>query len=250
LSQTFQPITNNYTMVIVTNSKAVTEFFQRLVTAPDFVFSAQDLASGPAAVLDVPEYDRTLDATHFDQAHIGAGLAGPGTINPATSVVFNKVGDIFGQGPVASTNAFLSENTEGTSLAWGSFDASTNAPVVYPNGNSIANLQNQVLVQVNPPPPSLPSGTNGTAYPSITFTATGGAFSPPFTWSLAGGSQPMPAGLYWTNSLPGVPNDTIAGTPAGNPTGPNGAPFDFNVQLDDSLGRTVNWNYTIIIYNP
>ena len=34
----------------------------------------------------------------------------------------------------------------------------------------------------------------------------------------------------------GVPNDTIAGTPANNPTGPFGAPFDFTVQLTDSLG--------------
>jgi len=252
LSQTFQPITNDYTMVIISNSQPVTEFFQRIVTAPDFVFSAQDLAAGPAASPVVPYYDRTVDGTHFDEAHIIAGGAGPGTINPATSIVFNKVGDIFANGPVLSTNAFLGESTESEVLAWGSFDASTNAPVVYPNGSSIANLQNQVLVQITPPPPALPDGISNVPYSSTgfvytnsvgtvytnTFTATGGAFAPPFTWSVVSGlvGQGLPAGLSLSSA--GV----LLGTPTQTGT------FDFTVQLTDSLGRSVNWNYSITIH--
>ena len=49
LGQFFQPITNNYSMVEVTNSQAVPQSLQRIVTQPDFVFSAADLAAGPAA---------------------------------------------------------------------------------------------------------------------------------------------------------------------------------------------------------
>ena len=69
---------------------------------------------------------------------------------------------------------------------------------------------------------SLPDGTTGAAYPSLTFMASGGAFVPPFTWSATG----LPAGLTVTtaNSV-----GTISGTPA-----QSGA-FDFTVQLSDVL---------------
>ncbi len=245
LGQFFQPVTNNYTMTTITNSQAVVQRFQRIVTVPDILLTAQN---DVAANL----FDGTVTRTAmpFDMDNVGAGLAGPGTINPRATISYNKIGDAFQNGYAfsgAATNAYF-ENSQMPVLQWASFDASTNDPVLYPNGTSIANLQNQVLIQVTPPPPTLPDGTNGVAYPAQTFTAAGGAFSPPYTWALASGSQPMPSGLYFTNSAPGVPNDTIAGTPANNPTGPFGAPFDFTVQLTDSLGRSVNWNYTITIH--
>ena len=68
---------------------------------------------------------------------------------------------------------------------------------------------------------------------SQTFTATGGAFSSPFTWSLASGG--LPSGL--TLSLDG----TISGTPTQTGT------FDLTVQMTDSLSRTVSWSYSITI---
>ena len=73
------------------------------------------------------------------------------------------------------------------------------------------------------------------------FTATGGAFSPPYTWAVAPGSQPLPQGLALTsaNSV-----GTLSGTPQNNPPGT----FDFTIQLTDSLGRSVTWNYTITIH--
>ena len=45
IGQYFQPITNNYTMTYVTNSQAYVRNFQRVVTVPDILFSASDLAS-------------------------------------------------------------------------------------------------------------------------------------------------------------------------------------------------------------
>src|SRR5262249_3406950 len=52
LNQFDIPFTNNYTLIaqIFTNGAwiEVPQFFQRVVTAPDFLFSAADLAVGPA----------------------------------------------------------------------------------------------------------------------------------------------------------------------------------------------------------
>jgi hypothetical protein len=240
LGRTFQPITNYYTMQLINNSQVVTQFFQRVVLAPDILLTAaNDIAANT--------FDGSIVRNIvFDEDNIGAGLAGPGTINPRTTISYNKVGNAYENGfpfTALGTNVFVLEASQMPVLQWASFDASTNDPVVYPDGDSIANMEKQVLIQVLPPPPTLPDGATNAAYASTFSVAngTGGAFTPPFTWGLASGS--LPAGLYWTNSLPGAPNDTIAGTPplqAGT--------FDFTVQLTDSLGRSVNWNYTITIH--
>ncbi len=44
-----------------------------------------------------------------------------------------------------------------TGFLWGSFDGTTNAPVVYPNGTSLENLANEAVIQISPPPPALPN---------------------------------------------------------------------------------------------
>jgi hypothetical protein len=95
------------------------------------------------------------------------------------------------------------------------------------------------VIQVSPT--SLPEGTNGTFYGPITFTATGGAFTAPFTWSalpVAGmtGSG-LPAGLILSSA--GVLSGSLSGNPAGT--------YDFTLQLTDVIGRSVQFNYSIII---
>ena len=114
-------------------------------------------------------------------------------------------------------------------FVWSSFDGTTNAPVVYPDGTSIDNLENEVLIQVTPT--SVSNGTKGVAYPATTFMATGGAFTPPFTWSATG----LPSGLSVSST------GTLSGTPTQSGT------FDFILQLTDSLARSVQFNYTITI---
>ena len=242
LGQFFQPITNNYTMVTVTNSQAILQHFQRVVTTPDFTLSAADLVLGPAAIPGVPTFQRNLN---FDQSNVLPGLAGPGVINPATTITFNKVGPVFFNTTLGTldgtpfftetpggdiTDSFFSEY-----FVWASYDGTTNAPVVYPNGASIDSLGNMIFVQVSPPPPILPNGTKGTTYPATTFTATGGAFSPAFTWTATG----LPPGL----SI--VSNSNSTATISGTPT--QSGVFDFTLQMTDSLGRSVQFNYTITI---
>jgi hypothetical protein len=230
LGQFFQPFTNGFSMVLITNSQRVLQHFDREVTGPDFVMDAKDLASGNGALADAI-YQITDPI--WNQANILPGLAGPGTIDPGTTFTFNKVGDIYLNGSLATygltTNYFLYQNTQVQLLSYGDFDGSTNPVVVYPSGSSIQNLQYQLVIQVSPT--TLADGTVGTPYPSVQFSATGGAFSPPFTWSASSMAPGM--SLSSAGVLSGTP--TLAGT------------YDFNIILTDSLSRSVQWFYTLII---
>ena len=223
IGQFYQPITNTYSQVLIINSKPIRQTFQRVVTTPDFLMTAADLAGGPADLPVTPAYGRNLN---FNVSTIAPNLAGPGTIDPVTAITFDKVGNIYEN--VAGGN----EASGVLRLAWGSFDGSTNDPVAYPNGTSLDNLANQVLVRLTPA--ALPVGTNGVVYPATTFVATGGAFSPPFTWSLQSGG--LPSGLSLSSG------GTVSGTPTQTGT------FDFTLQLTDSLSRSVTWNYFITIH--
>ena len=231
LGQFFQPITNDYSMVAVTNSKTRVQYFQRVITAPDITLAAADIAPGPATG---PTFAQVADNRNinFDTANVPTGQAGPGVINSPTTFTFDKVGTVLENQGTASLNE---GGASIESFIWGSFDESTNDPIVYPNGTSIQDLENEALVQISPSAPSgLPAGTNGVPYPATTFTATGGSFSPPFTWTLAANSS-LPPGLILSS------NGTISGTPT-----QSGA-FDFVVQLTDSLGRSVQWIYSLTI---
>jgi len=239
IGQFFQPITNNYTMVAVTNSQTLLQHFQRVVTTPDFLLDAGDLVSGPGAIPAVPFSQRNLN---FDQANALLGLAGPGTITTPTTITLEKAG------PVFFNNTVFGDEMDGTPyftetpggdvadsyylvyFVWGSFDGTTNAPVVYPNGTSIDNLENEVLVRVTPA--SVPAGfSDGSPYPPVTFTASGGSFQPPYTWSATG----LPAGLSVSS------DGTLSGA-----TTQSGS-FVFTLILTDSLSRSVQWYYLLTI---
>jgi hypothetical protein len=248
LGQFFQPITNTFTTVLVTNSQAVNQTFQRVVTTPDFIFSAADLATGPSSNPHPVVFNFTRNL-NFDQSNILPGLAGPGLITPSTTITFDKVGPVYFNytGLMDGTPYFTeTPGTDGSDLyyafyfVWSSFDGTTNDPVVYPNGMSIQNLANEVLVQITPT--SLPNGTKGVAYTPVTFTATGGAFaySPAPVWTTtalpaAPPSSGLPSGLTLSSS------GTLSGTPTQSGT------FDFYLIMTDSLGRSVQWFYSITI---
>lgn len=233
-----QPITNTYSMVWwnPTNGQLGTRTFQRIVTQPDFMFAGIDLTSPNIPQIGVNPGARNVN---FDINNIIPNDAGPGVIFPPTTISFNTVEDVFGNGSLAanglSTNEFISEVNQGSLLAWGSFDGSTNPPIVYPNGTSLQNLENGLVLTVTPS--TLPDGTNGVAYPTTTLSATGG--TPPYTWSMAG--TQLPLGLaFTTNGVSAV----IFGTPNGNPSGV----YDFMIQLTDSQKRTADLSYSINIH--
>ena len=188
LGRFYAPQTNYFTMTTVTNSTNWVQTYQRVATAPDFLFSARDMLPGPAAppmiYADVP------------------GLAGPGTIDPPTTITFNKSGPIF-YNVRTNNQSSLDEATAVHEFMWASYDGSTNAPVLYSDGASIASLESQMLMQVTSV--SLPPAHVGVAY---TTQLTGGVL--PHTWSLAPASPALPSGLGLTTTgqLSGSP-DTV-----------------------------------------
>lgn len=239
LGQFFQPITNNYSMVAISNNQPHLEYYQRVVTAPDFVFQAEDLT-----IPTPPEFPYGYAAYHptpqFDTTAIKTQLAGPGSMLPGGDFVFNKtMNNLYLNGSLSeygmSTNEFLNEGTQGRYIAWASFDASTNYPVIYPTGTDIANVMNQVVISVLPT--TVPDGTNGVPYnggSGATFTASGG--QPPLTLSAPN-----------INTLvPGMNFDSSTGQLYGTPT--TAGVFTFTIQVVDSANRVVNLNYPITIH--
>ena len=238
------PITNQYTIFLLnrTTGKLEPRTFQRTVTRPDIVLSAADLANGPGFDLGVNSVTRPVP--QYETAYVLNGLSGPGVIDGQTTFVFNKVGPIYWNGPSLgltegySTNGFLdyvNGYTQMPALQWASFDGSTNDPILYPSGTSIQELEAAMYISISPA--ILPDGANNVAYPTTTFSATGG--TSPYSWSLAG--TYLPYGLSFSTT--GV----ISGTPSGNSPGV----YDFTIQVTDSSGPpgwTVALNYTITIH--
>jgi len=127
----------------------------------------------------------------------------------------------------------FSEGSGRLIFQYGSFDGTTNDPIVYPDGTSIVNLENNVFLQIITSGP-LPNGHLGQAYNS-TLQASG-AQPPPYTWTVASGSPALPNGLN-LGSATGI----ISGTPT--VTGI----FDFTIQVTDTAGRISQSNFTIEI---
>jgi hypothetical protein len=243
IGQEFQPITNNYTMVLVnSNGQLQTQNFQRIVTEPDFQFSASDQASGNAANPALVAVD-TVSVPNFDTDNVLPGLDGPGTINPQTTISFDKVGPVFfnttAETPVDLSGTNFWAEVPGNSVqndlfyslyfVWGSFDGTTNAPVVYPDGQSINNLGGMILTQITPA--TLPNGTNGLAYGPITFSFSGGSYTLPYTWSASG----LPNGLSLSTGA------VLSGTPTQTGT------FVFTLTMTDGSGQSIQWSYPLTI---
>ena len=108
LGKFYNPQTNFFTMTTVTNSTNWVQTFQRVATAPDFLFTATDTLPGPAAALDWVDVARSIN---FNQANVAArtGRAGDHQIRPRRSPLTSP-------GPSSTTssrttNWFLDERT-------------------------------------------------------------------------------------------------------------------------------------------
>jgi len=242
LNRTFYPITNDYTLNTITNNTLFPQRARRVVTAPDILITAATLTDEDPGnpIIGIGSLARSIP--RFNAANAYPGLAGPGTIEPGIVFTYNKVGPIYLNPVLFFLGQTLpyAEGNQAQVLVWGSFDGSTNAPIVYPNGTDITNLENQVLIQLSPVGPDLPVGTVGVNYTNVFngFAATGG--QPPYTWGLAGGSPALPPNLVLH------PNGTITGAPAPSTAG---LTFDFVIRMTDAGSRFVDRSYAITI-NP
>ena len=224
LGQFYSPVTNNYTLTAVTNYSLYPQQIQRVVTGPDILFSAQDLEGAYPAVPTVTRTGPTFDLTGEQP-----NLAGPSVMRGPVTFWFNKVGPIYVNGLYPS---FVDESGALLAFVWGSYDGTTNTPVIYPSGASIANLENQVLIQVSPA--YVPGATNGFPYSvQVQTSAATPNWQSPISWSLAPASPGLPPGLNLSA------NGLISGTPV------QVGFYNFVVQATDAAGRTVQQSYVI-----
>ena len=133
----FTPFTNTFSTTIVTNGTAYQQVIGRAVLAPDVLISAGDITQngfgGPLIV-------RTV-GNPYNSVTTVTGVNGPGSRSPITQFILNKVGPVW----TGHTPEFIRENQVTFNYAWGSFDGTTNAPVIYPSGRSIRDLEALVL---------------------------------------------------------------------------------------------------------
>lgn len=259
--QSYEPVTNDYVLTAVTNSTAFPQHIRRVSYLPDVVFTAGDLATpsgvppggGGDLARSVPQYiaatnaavSGLVDGPGILSADVtpGDGATGGGGTNIV--ITYDKVGpSFFNASPYAYF--FNAEYYQSTEPVWGSFDGSTNDPVVYPNGASVANLESQILIPITPAGGTLPDGQLGVNYATVFsgFTAavpSSYGWTLPTTWSLSPDSSALPLGLTLNA------NGTITGTPVGDLNGT----YDIIVRLSDSAvtPHHVDWQYSIRI-NP
>jgi hypothetical protein len=229
LGQFYVPVTNDYQSIAIQNSQIIRQTIRRIVNGqPDILFTAEDV---PFANANIGNF-LLRTTVNFDESNVLPNLAGPGTRTTQVRVTFNKVGAfLINLGP-----SFLTEANALTGFLWGSFDATTNAPIIYPVGSSIMQLENQLLIQFNTS--SLPNAQVGVAY-GAALGGSGG--SQPYTWTVSVNSASgLPGGLA-LNPNTGV----ISGTPA---AGQNGV-YDITFELTDNGGRTVAQTLVLTV-NP
>ncbi len=142
LGTSFKPIVHNYTVPIITNFSVFRQSVRRVILQPDILFTAGDIGpSDPSAVAGIPIAARSISFATNSTSIFSVNGSGPGTIIPQMLITFNKVGPFFQN----ITDFFLDEATATKGFLWGSFDGSTNDPVVYPQGTSIRDLERQIL---------------------------------------------------------------------------------------------------------
>jgi hypothetical protein len=235
----YEPETNNYTMVLE-NAGLQVQQIQGVATQPDIVFSSDDLISelNGEPVVYALQRNVTFDQNHILKNAFGS-LAGPGTITSPTTIAWNRSGPAYYNTPssgLVGDPYFLYLPESDTSdefyayyFVLGSFDGSTNDPVVFPNGTSIANLEAQTLITISPL--SLPGGTVNEAYSTVQYSASGGPLSGTLSWSASG--LPPGMSLSSTGSLSGTP--TEVGT------------YEVAVTVTDANNLSVQYDYVIII---
>ena len=107
---------------------------------PDILFLVQDLG----LVQGTPVIARRSDTTLWANNNLINGqssFSGPGVIQPQVQIFYSALLPFF----FNSDPGTLDDEFQFGSFVWGSFDGSTNAPVIFPNFLSVRDLQNFVL---------------------------------------------------------------------------------------------------------
>jgi hypothetical protein len=228
----FVPVTNNYSVIAVTNNAPIVQRFQRIVTQPDILITAADLLNDIPNIRTVDQRNSAPIFTNQPSVTIPA-QAGPGTIQGPYTLTFNKNGPVrLNTGPF-----FTDEQSAILYFAWASFDGSTNDPVVF-GTSSLSELSQQVMIIVSPS--FLLPANQGLEY-SVNLSVTGG--QPPYTWAMGPGSPTLPQGMVLSQN----PADSSQAFLFGTPLVPDS--YHFWIRITDAGGRFVDQNYSLVV-NP
>lgn len=130
--RTTRPIAVQYSERITTNGVSFTQRVERIINQPDILFSAADMGSTQAIPF---VYRRSINFTQPARTATDVvnnpnnALAYPGNINGPVDITFNATGPHYLTGDVNSN-----QGDSQVGFLWGSFDGTTNRPVVYPEG--------------------------------------------------------------------------------------------------------------------
>lgn len=133
----FIPSTNRYTDTFVTNGVVREQRVQRVVTQPDILFGAADLGVSANGIPFI--YSRSISFQNNDAINGNTALDGPGQVIPQVQITFAKIAHHFINIPEGGE----AQGVRG--FVWGHYDSSTNAPIIFPKGSSIKELEAQVL---------------------------------------------------------------------------------------------------------
>jgi hypothetical protein len=151
----FITVTNTYTDTYITNSHKVTQKTQRVLTRPDILFAAGDLGVAPVGAPVPVLWARSGTGAWANNAALNTQpgsvgpTAGPGVIQPQAVITFSKLGPYLINATGNGISLLTEASPDAIGVIWGSFDGTTNAPIIYPNGVSIQQLEQQVLGQGN-----------------------------------------------------------------------------------------------------
>ena len=136
----FTPYTNQFIDTYLAGSTPTQQQLERVVTQPDILFSSAGLSNGAVPGLRVL---RTGTTNWLSLAAPGA--AGPGIIRPSMQIVFQRPEFLLETADSLTDNTMLIKDL--MDYRWGSFDVSSNAPVVYPV-DSAPPMTNQFNVEL------------------------------------------------------------------------------------------------------
>ena len=118
----FLTMTTPYTDTYIINGLAMQQQVQRVISQPDILFCAA--ASGASGGFSI--VDRTGTTNWINNAALNGNPTngGPGVIQPQVKIAFTKIAHVL--------SPLNDESVVDYPFLWGSFDGTTNPPIVYP----------------------------------------------------------------------------------------------------------------------
>jgi hypothetical protein len=122
----FLPMTNQFVDNYITNGAVQPQHLERVVSQPDFLFTAADLQTGLPTVV---RFARTGTSNWVNNAVLNGrpSAGGPGNIQPPVTITFDKLGTAW-----ATAAPGADDHPGDQTVRWGTFDGTANVPVAYP----------------------------------------------------------------------------------------------------------------------